>query len=80
MTAGDGTYTYTKKILIPPAYVVAYVRHYDYAKCQSGSSAPGGCASESIDGGPSRSVKVKTQTELGAQLATTRALPAFFAR
>jgi hypothetical protein len=62
VTGRGGTYTYTKRILIPPAYVVAYVRHYDYDKCQSRSSAPGGCASESIDGGPSQSVKVTTHT------------------
>ena len=62
VTAPGGLYTYTKKMLIPPAYVVAYVRHYDFAKCQSASSAPGGCVSESIDGGPSGSVKVKTRT------------------
>ena len=62
VTDGNGAYAYTKKILIPPAYVVAYVRHYNFSKCQSRSSAPGGCASESTDGGPSQSMKVKTST------------------
>jgi hypothetical protein len=62
VTDGNGAYTATKKILIPPANVVVYVRHYDFRKCLTRSSAPGGCASESTDGGPSQSVKVKTQT------------------
>ena len=64
VTARDGGYIYSKKLLIPPAYVLAYVRHYDYDTCQSHSNAPGGCASESIDGGPSRSVRVETQASV----------------
>ncbi len=69
-------YALTKKMLIPLAYVVAYVRHYDFARCQSGSSAPGGCASESIDGGPSQSVKVKTQTSAPwGRLSSRRPVP-----
>jgi hypothetical protein len=62
VTKPDGTFAYTRKILIPPADVAAFVHHYDYASCRSASSAPGGCASESTDGAFSASVKVRMQT------------------
>jgi hypothetical protein len=59
VTAGGGGYTYTRKMLIPPVYVLAHVRHYEYDRCDGRSSAPGGCVSETVDGATSAAVRVK---------------------
>ncbi len=60
VTAGGGAFSFSRKLVKGPRFAYAYVDHYRYQICSGASSAPAGCASQSIDGLGSPIVKVTT--------------------
>ena len=62
VTAGGGAFSFSRKLVKGPRYAYTYVDHYRYAICSGPSSAPAGCASQSIDGLGSPIVRVTAPT------------------
>jgi hypothetical protein len=57
-TTGSGAYTFRKRLATAPRYVYSEVHFYISTRCRQPSTAPAGCASQSIDGTDSRTTKV----------------------
>jgi hypothetical protein len=58
-TGPTGAYVFRQKRATKPAYVYGEVRFYIYSRCAVASTAPAGCASATIDGTDSYTIKTK---------------------
>jgi hypothetical protein len=58
VTDQAGRYSFQARYSKPPIYIWAHVNTYHYPSCTQPSSAPGGCASRTIDGTDSPTTKV----------------------
>ena len=58
VTQSNGSYVFTKRLATAPTYAVGSVNHYWRVGCVGASTAPAGCASQTIDGTSSPLIKV----------------------